>query len=156
MKVAAINQTRVGQTGRRVARSPDHWIAWLEPHPANTALSPPSEATHTGSSWPQDCLVLSTLPDMSHINMNMSDHLHQLYSTMKSCRFSQFCVFSPPVCLCFLTGPWLAALYGRAAQSSGHRKRTVDVGFGWTWTTGKLAGHTDQRHSLNLFAQPLS
>ena len=28
---------------------------------------------------------------------------------MKQCRFFQFCVFSPPVCLCFLTGPWLAA-----------------------------------------------
>ena len=150
MKVAAINQTRVGQTGRRVARSPDHWIAWLEPHPANTALSPPSEATHTGSSWPQDCLVLSTLPDLSHINMNMSDHLHQLYSTMKSCRFSQFCVFSPPVCLCFLTGPWLAACMADELRNPPvcHRKRE--------WTLGKLAGHTDQRHSVNLFAPPLS
>ena len=88
----------------------------------------------------------------------MSHHHHPLESTMKQCRFTKSVSFhrgGGGLSVCVSSQVPAGSLYGRRAAQSpvSHRKREWTLGWG-CWTTGKLAGHTDQRHSLNLFAQP--
>ena len=88
----------------------------------------------------------------------MSHPHHPLESTMKQCRFTKSVSFhrgGGGLSVCVSSQVPAGSLYGRRAAQSpvSHRKREWTLGWG-CWTTGKLAGHTDQRHSLNLFAQP--
>ena len=148
------------------ARSPEALITGSRGRSLPIQQTPPlapSEATHrilTLPSWPQDPLVLPPSAQLCQtcLTPNLSRHHRPLESAMKQCPFSKSVSFHRTgglsVCVSSQVPGWQLVWQTSCAIPP----CVIGSGTGrWVgeWTTGKLAGHTDQRHSLNFLLNPV-
>ena len=134
--------------------------SWTTKAKTASAACEADQVPQTCCRCPQDLLVLTTLalvvatnqPEIKTWMVLVRANLIRRIPPQSSFFSKQSVSFHRlSVCLVFPHISPAGSLYGRAVdrqatQSLGQRKRT----------TGKLAGHTGQRHSLNLFAPALS